>query len=196
MSTGNKNMDINEVPASNPKPSSKKSFFGFIKKNPVLFTAIVGMLAVVVVYFWKDIQGKKQKAAIVKSATEQLMENNQEMIKLVAKPFIWSIRTELLRDNMDQVNAYTKELVKEQNIQYIHLIEPGGLIINSTDKKLEGQKSDGMFDAGIMGTDSIIVIKNDDDVLTIAAPVMGYDKRLATIIMSYKPVKFNAKAKY
>lgn len=162
---------------------------GFFKRNPVLFTVLMGIVAVVAVYFWKDIQAKNQKAAIVKKASEQIMENNQEMLKLVTKPFVWSIRSEMIRGNMDLVNDYTKEMVREKNFQFINIIAPDGLIINSTDKKLEGQMAGTMFEESLLTTDSVMVV-NKDGMLTIAAPVMGYDKKLGTLIMNYTPVKF------
>ncbi len=165
---------------------------GFIRKNPVLFTALLALIAVAIVYFWKDTQGKKQIAAIEKMAAEQLMEHNEEMLKLVAKPFVWSIRSEMLRDNMEQVNTYTKEMVQEKKFQLILLIDLTGKIIISTDKKLEGQSVTGMFESSVLQTDSIIILRKDD-LLTVAAPVMGYDKKLGVLIMNYLPVKFNTK---
>lgn len=149
---------------------------------------MVSLLALVAVYFWKDIQGKKQKTAIEKMAAEQLMENNAEMLKLVTKPFVWSIRAEMLRENMDQINSYTKEMVREKNFQIIHLIDPAGKIVISTDKKLEGQPAAEMFESYILQTDSVVVLRKDM-LLFVAAPVMGYDKKLGVLLMSYKPEK-------
>ena len=168
---------------------NSKSKGSFIRRNPVLFTALMGLLAVVIVYFWKDWQSKSKVAAIEKMATEQLMGKSEELLKLAAKPFVWSIRAEMLRENMDQVNSYTKEMVREKNFQIIYLIDPQGKIVISTDKKLEGLSANSMFEAGMLQTDSIMVLKKDE-LLTVAAPVMGYDKKLGVLIMSYLPEKF------
>lgn len=173
--------------------SKKGSFSKFIKKHPVLFTALVGILAVVIVYFWKDIEGNRRSAKIEKRANEQLQQNSEDMMKLVTKPLIWSIRSEMLRGNLEQVNLFTNELVKEKNFQFIHLIDPGGSIIVSTDKKLEGQSAIGMFDANLIQADSVIVINNNTEMMTVAAPVMGFDKKLAILIMNYTVSKFDSK---
>lgn len=180
-----------EVAIAETGNKAGKKSVGFIRKYPVLFTALLGIIALVIVYCWKDIQGKKQKAAVEEMAAEQLMLYNVAMLKLVTMPFVWSIRAEMLRDNMEQVNTYTKEMVRERNFQFIHIIDPAGKIIISTDKKLEGQSAADMFEPSVLQTDSIIVVRKDD-LLTVAAPVMGYDKKLGVLIMNYIPVKFNS----
>ncbi|MGK2862088.1 MAG: hypothetical protein ACSLE0_09160 [Chitinophagaceae bacterium] len=187
---------INEPAPENGKQGleknerNKSSFFHFIKKHPVIFTALIGIIAVVAVYLWKDRESVLQLEKVEKLATTQIMQNNQEMLKLIAKPLIWSIRAEMMRGNMEQVNIFTTDLVREKNFQFIYLIEPGGNIIISTDKKLEGQTAIGMFDAKLVQTDSVIVEVRGDDLLTLAAPVMGYDKKLAILVINYAPQKF------
>lgn len=170
--------------------NTAKTFSGFVKRNPVLFTILVALVALVSVYFWKDTEGKNKRRVVEKMASEQLLQINVDMLKLMAKPLIWSIRSEMLRGNMDQVNIYTKELVQEKNFQYVHIVEPGGKILISTNKKLEGQPAAGILEASLLQTDSVQVVNKENDLLTIAAPVMGYDKKLATIIMDYTPVRF------
>lgn len=173
-----------------PVEIRKNAFVEFIKNNPVLITAIIGLIAVAAMYFWKDIQGRKQKAAVEKMASQQLLQNNHEMLRLLAIPMVWSIRSEMLRGNLEQVNIFTKDLVKEKNFQFIHLVDPGGKIILSTDKKLEGQMAIGMFDPALVQTDSIKIVNTNNEMLTLAVPVMGYDKQLALLIIKYTPVKF------
>ncbi len=170
--------------------NTAKTFSGFVKRNPVLFTILVALVALVSVYFWKDTEGKNKRRAVEKMASEQLLQINVDMLKLMAKPLIWSIRSEMLRGNMDQVNIYTKELVQEKNFQYVHIVEPGGKILISTNKKFEGQPAAGILEASLLQTDSVQVVNKENDLITIAAPVMGYDKKLATIIMDYIPVRF------
>lgn len=157
---------------------------GFFRRNPVLTTALIGILAVAIVYFWKDMERKRKVASIQKMATEQMVQNSEDMLKLATKPFVWSVRAEMLRENMDQVNNYFKEMVREKNFELIYLVNPDQKIIVSTDKKLEGQSANELFDPTVFQTDSIIVLKKDDK-LTIAAPVMGYDKKLGVLIMKY-----------
>jgi hypothetical protein len=91
----------------------------FIKKHPVIFTIILALIALACVYYWKNYQARKQKEAIENIATVQLMQNNVEMLKLLSKPLVWSIRSEMLRGNLEQVNIYTNDMVKEKNFRFI-----------------------------------------------------------------------------
>ncbi len=172
------------------KNKKKSSFFQTIKKYPVVFTVLIAIIVIVGVYFWKEQEGITELERVEKMATTQLMQNNQDMLKIMAKPLIWSIRAEMLRGNMEQVNIFTTDLVREKNFQFIYVVEPGGDFIVSTDKKLEGQSAIGMFDARLVQTDSVLIDVGDNNVLTLAAPVMGYDKKLAILIMKYSPPKF------
>ena len=139
-----------------------------------------------IVYFWKDRQAAKQVRRVENSATEQLMKNNTEMLKLVSKPLIWSIRSEMLRGNLEQVNIYTNDMVKEKNFHFIYLISPGDSMLISTDKKFQGQNVKGMFEENLLKTDSLVAVHKEKTLL-IFAPVMGYDSRLATLVYSYTP---------
>ncbi len=168
----------------------KNSFLLFIKKNPVLVTILMGILAVLVVYFWKDFEGERQRKEIIKVATLQIEEKNQEMMMLIAKPLVWSIRSEMLRGNLEQVDMFTTDMVRERNFQYIYLIEPNGNILISTDKKMEGQQFEEIFEQNILGVESRIVFPEEENILIMAAPVMGYDRRLATLVVAYLAEEF------
>ena len=164
----------------------KSSFLLFIKNNPVLVTVFIAILAVLVVYFWKDIEGKRQQNEIIKTATLQLEEKNQEMLKLLSRPLVWGIRSEMLRGNMEQVNMFTTEMVRQPNFQYILLIEPDGNTLISTDKRMEGQQFEERYRQDVLRVESTVVFPEDDDLLILAAPVMGFDRKLATLVVAYR----------
>lgn len=195
------NDEINPTADAGKSPTSDKTilvppvdenhFLKWVKKHPVMMTVIIGLSIAASVYFWKDMETKKQKAAVVKMANEQLIENNQQMLKLLSKPLVWSIRSEILRDNLEQVNILTKDMVKEKNIQVINVIEPAGKIIISTDKRLEGKMATGIVESDLLETDSVLVSHNKSaGVISLAAPVMGYDRRLGIVTLVYKPEIF------
>lgn len=171
---------------SNKKPS-------FVKRFPVLITIIIGVLGMTIIYFWKTHQAKNERGTLENMANEHVMQNDEAVLKLLSKPLVWSIRSELLRGNLEQVDIYTTELVREKNFQFIYLIRPSDSIIVSTDKKLQGQLATNMFDKALLRSDSITLVRNTDSSLTVFAPVMGYDSRLATLVYKYTPalIRFN-----
>jgi hypothetical protein len=157
----------------------------FIKRNPILITVVVCLIAITSIYFYKDIQSNKRTNAIKASANQQLQQTNHNMLKLVAKPMVWGIRTEMLRGNLEQVNLFLSDMVKEKNFQYIILVDPSGNILLSTDKKLEGQSATGMYADSLLQTDSIRLVTDSDHKTTLFAPVMGFDKKLGTLLFKY-----------
>jgi hypothetical protein len=179
-------------PTGENDTTPKQDTRGFMRKHPVITVLLFAVLAVVVVYFWKDIQGNRERQAVIERATLQLQNQNKEMLTLLCKPMVWTIREELLRQNLEQVNLFTNDMVKEKNLESIHLIEPSGNFLVSTNKKLEGQSASGMFDATLLATDSILVVSTADGWLIAASPVMGYDKRMCTLVLQYQPEAFNA----
>lgn len=172
------------------KQQVNKGFFrNFIEKHPVLFTVLVALFVVLVVYFWKEVEGRQERRDVVKAAALQLMESKQEMLVLFCKPLVWSVRSELLRRNLEQVDVLISDLVKEKNMESIHLVDPAGVLFLSTDKKLEGQPAGDRLDKNLLTTDSIAV-QMLDSFIVVAAPVMGYDRRLATLVFHYRAEGF------
>lgn len=169
----------------NLKKMTVKSSRSFIKKYPVLVTILIAIVAILIVYYWKDAKAKKEKAAVVAMASEQLVQNNRHMLKLLCKPLVWSIRSEMLRGNLEQVDIYTSDLVKEKNFQFIYIVDPQGQILISTNKKLQGRPASGILADSLLLKDSVTVVNGEDENLIVSAPVMGFDKRLATIIFKY-----------
>ena len=186
----NQTGDSSEVKNA-PNNKKKPGILGFIRNHTYLTTMLAGLLLIVIVYFWKDIQGRNERKAILEKANIELKNKNHEMMALLCKPLVWAIRAELLRNNLEQVDIFTSDLVKEKNFKSITLVEPSGNIIISTNKKLEGQPASALFDTAILSTDSTVVISMENGELLVASPVMGYDKRLGTLVINYNPENFN-----
>lgn len=174
-------------------PEKKPSFIRrFIRKHP-LFTAIIcGLMAVILMYFAKEVEGNWQRKAVVKAASEKLMENDETMLKLLCKPLVWSIRSEMLRGNMEQVNLLISDLVKGKNFLYIHLVDANGKVLLSTNKKMEEQPIDNGKIEHAMLADSVVLMREDNRVITVVAPVMGFDRQLSSLVLSYRSEDFSS----
>ncbi len=165
----------------------KTSFFELLKKHSNLFIAIVGVLMMFIIYFGKDFENRKEKQWMVQRATSQLDATNQEMLKLMTKPLVWSIRADMLRRNSEQINLLILDLVKEKNFQFIHIIAPDGYVLLSTNKGLEGKLIGGNVDSALLLVRSQIVVIEINQVLYVSAPIFGVDKQIAILIIGYKP---------
>jgi len=175
------------------EPNVKKpsAFSKFVRKHPLLTTVLCGLLVVFVVYFWKEVEGNFQRKAVVKAANVQLLETDQRMLKLFSKPLVWSIRAEMLRGNPGQVDLLITNLVKEGKFQYIQLVRPDGFVELSTNKQSEGRMVEDKEILKALDADTTVLLNGKDSLITVIAPVMGYDKRLSTLIFSYRPDIFD-----
>jgi len=165
----------------------KSSFLELLKKHSTLFIVIVGVLMMLIIYFGKDFENKKEKDNIIQNATNQLDATNQEMLKLMAKPMVWSIRADMLRGNTEQIDLLILDLVKEKNFQSIHLVAPDGNVILSTNKSFEGKLTGGNVDSALLRVRSEMVVIEINDILYVSASIFGVDKQIATLIIAYKP---------
>lgn len=179
-------MNPTEYPAVDSHSPEKDGFFGFIRKNAMLTVIVMSLVCLFGVYLWKDIQSNNRVKAISSQATAQLKAKNEAMLLLICKPLIWSIRSEMLRGNMEQVNIFTTDLVREPNFQYIHLVDTEGTIIVSTDKKLEGTKAEGVIDPNQLLVTEPTTLTDANQLTLVAAPVMGYDRKLGVLLFGYQ----------
>jgi len=187
MSNMEESPNMESTTAGEKKPSA---FSRFVKKHPVFMTILCGLLVVVVVYFWKEVEGNMKRKAVVEAATTQLQETNKNLLMLFCKPLVWNVRSEMLRGNMEQVNLLISDLVKEKHFQYIQLVKQDGIVFLSTNKKMEGQPIENENLKNALSSDSTVVIQEEGNLILLVSPVMGYDKKLATLVVSYLPESF------
>ncbi len=183
--TNNSTENSNET-VNNNTPKPKMTFWGFVKKHPTFTAIIIALLTIGVVILWKDASHARWQKEMTEKASTQLFNKQEELIKLVAKPLVWNIRAEMLRNNMEQVSILMTDMVRENNIQYVHLIDTNGVVLMSTNKKLEGQIITNEFDSSLLKTTepTTLVIEN---IVQVAAPVMGVDRQLGVLILGYQP---------
>ena len=107
--------------------------------------------------------------------------------KLTSKVFSWAIRSEMLRNNNEQVDQFFLSFIKDPNVKKIQLINPdNAVVILSTDKKDEGQKIDIQK---IYQTDSLTVVR-EDDILKIYNPIMGLNKKIGLLVIEIANQKY------
>lgn len=189
----NKNIVLSDKPGPDFRNPSGKGVKkpGFVKRYPVLTTLLLGLLGMAVIYFWKNYELKKERAHIIELASERLQEKDQDMLRLLSRPMVWSVRSELMRNNVEQINIFLGDLVREKSIHFIHVINPEGTIIISTDKNLEGKGVGVVIDRSFLRAETTRIMTRDDDTYVVIAPVMGFDKRLGSLIFSYEKDEFD-----
>ena len=165
-----------------PKQNKLKQFFF---KHIVSFLLLI---ILIVVYVWFNMKintieknNTKQKQEIENTYTLKIDSIELSTIKLTSKVLSWAVRSELLRENTEQIDQFFNNFVKEKNINRVDLIEPvTGAIVKSTDKKLEGTMANGKM------LNSVDIVENDSSTLSLINPILGLDKTIGILVITIK----------
>ena len=155
---------------------------------------LIGMALVLLIgiWIWKSIEIKniKSKAAsdyqsLKQNAIKGIVTSQKEQLKLLAKSYVWAVRTEMMKGNISQVNLYALDMIKEKNILRIAIANDSGLIVSSTNKKDEGQPFTSIGEVAALKNNDTMVENIADSVLSVTSPIMGFNKRLGTLFIKY-----------
>lgn len=184
----------------NTTENADKSNFFASTKNKILVAASVIILLFAALWIWKAAELKnlkkeheKKETLLKQKANELLLQSNYRYLKLLAKPYGWAIRTELMKGNIDAVNLYANDMVKEKSFQAITVVDDKGVVVSSTNKKLEGKPYASVANAAPLNSDSTVVNQTDNGAINVTSPVMGFNKRIGTLIFNYMPPKAELK---
>jgi hypothetical protein len=167
-------------------------------ENKKMYLYIIGALGalVVVMLFWKvfAVQGvekkmRAQQADVVEKSQKIISEQTSHFLRMTTVPLVWAVRKEMLQDNYGQINEYATSFVRERNIQQILLVKADGVIAVATDKKVEGSPASSLYPAQTFEKNDIDIVEDKDGNLQVAAPVMGLNARIGTLVLIYKPEK-------
>lgn len=196
----------------NPNQQSKaetffsllSSKFEWIEKIPTTQLpakyAIILVGVIVVVFAWKMIAVSKVESDMTKKLelervliTQQAREYaDQQYIKeeeRFGQVLSWAVRGELIRNNIDQIDQYLSELVRMKDTERVVLIADDGQLLVSTDKRLEETKGAEIYPKEIINLQKISVKSDIDGKKILVVPIMGLNKKIATVVVSYKQTK-------
>ena len=150
----------------------------FVKKHWFVFVLIV---VIIILLLWalikirivenRSLKEKDQLVNLYELSMDSLHLSNME---LTAKVFTWAIRSEMTRQNMEQVNQFFSAIVKEPGIRKIQLIDPvSARVLLSSDKKDEGTIVE---DTLVLQAEKTIHLSSEAGE-RIISPVMGLDRK-------------------
>lgn len=161
-------------------------------KKTILILIGVALLLLLILWIWKAMEIKGMQKAFSKSkielhekASKKLVQNNEIHLKLLAKPMIWALRTEMMQGNLNQVNLYLNDLVKEKNFQSIAVANEEGNIISSTNKKEEEMPFTSISKEKYLTSNETSIENEGDSILIMTSPIMGFNNRLGTLYIKY-----------
>jgi len=192
-------MDTEEINKSNeagkdperktntPNVKSKARLTSFIKKN--LLSVVLALLLIVVAIWFLikvSVDAKRfenEKTQLITLYETQMDSLQVKHIEFASTVFSWSVRSELMRNNVENLNQLLTVFVKESGADLVQLVNPENkLILLSSDKKFEGTTYDQNLDFEIENT---VVLEQDGKVI-IVTPVMGFNSTIGILIVELK----------
>lgn len=181
METNDKQLVRNE---ENLEEKKESKVLTFVKKHKFVFSLIV---LIIIILLWALIKiqivekrAVKEKEQLVNLYEQRMDSLNLSNMEVTSKVFSWAIRSEMTRQNMEQVNQFFSAFVKEPNIRKVQLIDPvTAKVLLSSDKKDEGTIIE---DPNILQAEKPVrIIGETGDV--IINPVMGLDTRIGVLVI-------------
>ncbi|MEW6132066.1 MAG: hypothetical protein AB1591_02715 [Pseudomonadota bacterium] len=180
------------------------------KSNPIgmlqsiklpLWVSVLLVLLLIFGFFWKqaavvDVEARMQeqsrlfeadKTALRAEAAAMLAQKSETAHRQLGTVLSWAIRSEMIRDNLDQIDQYFAELVKTENIKLAVLADTNGKLLVSSDKKFQDGEFSQVFPADLLAEAQVAIRDGQDGNKLLVIPVMGLNSRLGTAVVSYAP---------
>ncbi len=168
----------------------KEKLVAFFKNNKAA-TVLTVLLLVVFVWFSIKIRINEKKFNNEKTQLITQYESKIDSLKIkhlkfATEVFSWSVRSELLRNNTENLNQLLTVFVKESGADLVQLVNSEDkMVLLSSDKKFEGVSYSGLLNFEIKKT----VVLEDVGVVKIITPVMGFNKMIGILIVELKSSK-------
>lgn len=157
----------------------------FFKKPSTVFIIIL-ILAWATTYLFMNFTHSSEIKSMKRNAAEKMYELETNWLKQSVIPLVWAIRSEMLRNNKENIDKYQNDFVKFPGVRNIMIVDNDGTIIISTDRKYVDKKFTSEFDAGFLShNDFYIIADKDKSLIKASNPILGIDRRLGTLFLTY-----------
>jgi len=178
----------NGEPIQNENQSKfKVKLVAFLKNNKA---AAVLTVLLLVVFIWFCIKIRineknynNEKTQLITQYESKIDSLQIKHLEFATEVFSWSVRSELLRENTENLNQLLTVFVKQSGADLVQLINPENkIVLLSSDKKFEGVSYTGLINFEIKKT----VVLEDVGVVKIITPVMGFNNMIGILIVELR----------
>lgn len=176
-----------ETTKTESKSTFKNKLITFFKNNKAAFVLTIVLLVVFIWFSYKiRINEKKfndEKTELITQYESKIDSLQITQLEFATKVFSWSVRSELIRKNTENLNQLLTIFVKESGADLVQLINPeDNMVLLSSDKKFEGNPYTGNLDFELKES-TVIKEKNNVKIIT---PVMGFNDKIGILVVELK----------
>ena len=127
-----------------------------------------------------------EKTAAAAQAQEAFTRQSEAAYRLFGTALAWSVRDALMRKNLDEIDQYFGELVKDERIRLVLLADATGNVIVSTDRNFKGAPFAQHFPAAALEHKSVSIESAEGQMKRLVMPIQGLNERLGTALLVYQ----------
>jgi hypothetical protein len=160
------------------KPKKKSWFQRNVGATIVMIIMLIAIIFLGINLLIKQNQHKKEIADINMQHAALVDSLKKDNFTWITKVFTWTVRSEMLRENLEQVKLYSQELIKYQDVANIKVVDPSGRVIFSSDMKDQNVITEWS------NIQKLAVVQNDGKIIVVS-PVLGNDIILGAVVIEY-----------
>lgn len=116
---------------------------------------------------------------------EALSDQTREMRGLFGTALAWAVRSSMLRENLDEIDQYFMELVKNPHIALVLLADSEGKVLRSTDRKYLETQFATHFPPALLQDAGVSIHAGAGNAVRLVLPIQGLTSRLGTVLLEY-----------
>jgi hypothetical protein len=128
-----------------------------------------------------------EKTRLRATAGEFLARNSDAAHVLMGTTLAWAVRGELIRDNLDQIDQFFGELIRNDRVRVVLLAGADGVVRLATDRKLQGGAFSAHFPEALLAEPAVVIRPGADGEKWLVLPIQGLNSRLGTVLVAYRP---------
>lgn len=124
-------------------------------------------------------------AAARRQMQETISGQTRDMQRLFGTALAWAVRSSMLRNNLDEIDQYFGDLVKNPRIALVLLADAEGTILRSTDRKYLDVQFSSQFPAALLQDADVSIHAGESNRVRMVLPIQGLTSRLGTVLLEY-----------
>lgn len=165
----------------------KYKMIAFIKNNKAITFLSICLVTVVIWFSIKMLVNERNfntENIRLKNQYENTIDSLQiNYLGFATNVFSWSVRSELLRKNTENLNQLVTVFVQESGAELVQIINPEDtIVLISSDKKFEGAKFSSLLNVELHNS----TIVDENGIVKIITPVMGFNSMIGIVIVQIR----------
>ena len=168
-----------------------------VERKLLIYAVVVFAVLLAAMFGWKELSlfrfERSIESAREAERAELAMRESQiqdaavarvsELLELFSVPLAWSMRTEAIQEDYDQIEEYMLQLIKQPSVRGVAFVGDDGNVRIATDRKMQNRPGEQLF--GDLTTSDQTELRTVDDELRLMVPVLGYNVSLGSLVVTF-----------